>query len=304
MTTATPPAGLPWPLAAEQNFLETPAGQVSVYRAGPDEISPTTAPPLLLVHSVNAAASSAEIAPLFDHYRQSRPVWAFDLPGYGHSDRAARLYTPRLMTDALNAVVQHICAITGREAVDVLGLSLGCEFVARAQLESGGHIRRVAMVSPTGFNARQPRRGPEGSTLLVPGVYRFVNRPWLAERLFRQLTRPGVVRYFLRRTFGRQEIDDFLWQYAVATARQPGAHHAPLCFLSAALFSGDIQTVYESLQCPVWVSMATRGDFTRYTQRSFVEDRPNWSFQAIEGGAMPYFEDLPAFAQRLDPFWR
>lgn len=300
---SAPVAPLPWPLKADQQFLQTPAGRVSVYRAGPDDARFETKVPLLLVHSVNAAASSAEMAPLFDHYRKTRPVWAFDLPGYGHSDRAPRLYTPRLMTDALLAVLQHMRTAEQVESVDALGLSLGCEFVARAQRESGGKIRRVAMVSPTGFNARQPRRGPEGSTLLVPGVYRFVNRPWLAERLFWQLTRPAVVRYFLRRTFGRREIDDFLWQYAVATARQPGAHHAPLCFLSAALFSGDIQTVYESLECPVWVSMATRGDFTRYTQRKLVEGRPNWSFQAVEGGAMPFFEDLPGFVERLDPFW-
>ena len=34
-----------------------------------------------------------------------------------------------------------------------------------------------------------------------------------------------------------------------------------------------------------------------------VEQRPNWQFHAIEGGALPYFEDLAAFTDKLDPFW-
>ena len=88
------------------------------------------------------------------------------------------------------------------------------------------------------------------------------------------------------------------------TAQQPGAHHAPLAFLSGALFSADINTLYESLTGPVWVSMATRGDFTDYQGKSTVDQRVNWRFEAVEGGALPYFEDLPAFTARLDPFWR
>jgi hypothetical protein len=77
-----------------------------------------------------------------------------------------------------------------------------------------------------------------------------------------------------------------------------------LCFVSAGLFSGDVNTLYESLTQPVWVSMATRGDFTDYQVRVTVDARPNWRFEAVEGGALPYFEDLGAFVARLDPFWR
>ena len=57
--------------------------------------------PLLLVHTVNAAASAAEVRPIFDLMSQHRTVYAIDLPGYGTSERSARLYTPRLMTDAI-----------------------------------------------------------------------------------------------------------------------------------------------------------------------------------------------------------
>ena len=106
----------------------------------------------------------------------------------------------------------------------------------------------------------------------------------------------------MQRTQGRKTIDETLWAYDVLTARQPGAKHAPYYFVSAYLFSNDINTVYEKLTCPVWVSMATRGDFTDYQGRKTVSGKPNWQFVAVEGGALPYFDDLAAFTGALDPF--
>jgi len=293
---------LPSPLSVAPQIIDTPAGPVAVYIAHP--ATPSDLPPLLLVHSVNAAASAAEVAPLFEQARSHRTVVALDLPGYGHSDRSDRPYTPRLMTDAVHAAIAWTQAQTGAAAVDALGVSLGCEFVVRAQQEQPDRIRRVALVSPTGFSRSKRRHGPPGSTLMLPWLYRLLTRPGWGERIFGWLTRPGVIRYFLKRTFGRPQIDEALWAFAVATTCQPGARHAPLCFVSAGLFSADINTLYEAVRCPVWVSMATRGDFTDYQGRSTVDDRANWRFEAVPGGALPYFEDLPGFVQRLDVFWR
>jgi pimeloyl-ACP methyl ester carboxylesterase len=298
-------------------MLHTPAGSIAVYHAvyhaapavaGPDApppqpLQPRLAP-LLLVHSVNAAASVAEVAPLFAHERQTRAVAALDLPGYGHSDRSDRPYTPRLMTDAVIAAADWLAQQHGVQHIDVLGVSLSSEFVTRAQTERPELFRRLALVSPTGFSRAKRRHGPPGSTLVVPWLLRFLKKPGWGERIYRNLTRPGVIRYFLKRTFGAPHIDEALWAYAVATTRQPGALHAPLHFVSAALFSADVNTVYEAVRCPVWVSMATRGDFTDYQGRSTLAQHPNWQFHAIEGGALPYFEDLGTFSERLDAFWR
>jgi len=296
------PPTLPPALAAPREVLRTAAGPVAVYHAR-NAGQGSGLPPLLLVHSVNAAASAAEVAPLFEHYRATRPVVALDLPGYGHSGRDDRAYSPRLMTDAVLAVVTWMRAELHADQVDALGVSLGCEFVARAQSEAPAQIRRIALVSPTGFSRSKRRHGPPGTTLVKPWLLKLLARPGWGDRIFRQLTRPGVVRYFLKRTFGTDDIDPTLWRQAVITAQQPGAHHAPLHFLSGALFSADINTLYESLTGPVWVSMATRGDFTDYQGRNSVQAHTNWQFHAIEGGALPYFEDLPAFTAVLDPFW-
>jgi pimeloyl-ACP methyl ester carboxylesterase len=256
-----------------------------------------------LLHSVNASASAAEVAPLFAHYRQTRVVYALELPGFGFSDRSDRPYNVRLMTDALQLALTAIQAESEGVAADVVALSLSCEFAARVSVETPQLIRRLAMVSPTGFSGKKRRYGPAGSVVGPLWLLRLLLWPRWSEGVYRTLTRPAVIRYFLARTWGSEAIDEALWRYDLLTTRQSGARFAPLYFVSAQLFSADINSLLEALTVPVWVSMATRGDFTDYQGRTTVNDRSNWQFHAIEGGALPYFENLPAFTQRLDPFW-
>lgn len=270
-------------------------GGVSCYVAG-------QGPPLLLLHSVNAAASVAEVRPLFEHWRSTRTVFAPDLPGYGFSDRSERAYTPRLMTDALHAVAAHIRQRCGAQPVDALAVSLGCEFLARAAAEEPAHWGRLALVSPTGFMGRRSWRGPPGSTRGMPWLHRLLANPRWAQALFNGLTKPAVVRYFLRRTWGGPNIDAQMAEHAILTARQPGARHAPLHFLSGGLFSADIHNVYDALKQPVWVSHGVRGDFTDYRGLQRMRAQPNWRVTVYPTGALPYFEQVAEFNKELAHF--
>jgi pimeloyl-ACP methyl ester carboxylesterase len=292
MTPLLPPA-----VSGERVEFASPAGQLSVYIAG-------HGPPLLLIHSINASGSAAEMRPLHEHYRANRTVFSIDLPGYGFSDRSDRDYTPRLMTDAVHAVTALIRGRCGPAPIDALALSLSCEYLARAAAEAPDRYRSVALVSPTGFSGLRPLRGAAGSTRGLPWLYQALRGPvagW-GDAVFRLLTRPGVIRYFLRRTWGSKEIDEALWAYDLLTTQAPGAQHAPLHFLSANLFSADIHTVYERLALPVWMSHGVRGDFTDYRGKVIVEAHPNWQFSVFPTGALPYFEVLGDFCQAFDRF--
>lgn len=292
MTGRLPPA-----VSGERFEFESAAGRLSVYVAG-------QGPPLLLVHSINASASAAEMRPLHEHYRAARTVFSIDLPGYGFSDRSDRAYTPRLMTDAIHAVTEQMRVRAAPGPVDALALSLSCEFLARAAAEAPDRYRSVALVSPTGFRGLRPWREAPGSTRGLPNLYKALRGPgrgWGAA-VFRLLTKPGVIRYFLRRTWGSKDIDEALWAYDVLTTQEPGAEHAPLHFLAANLFSADIHTVYEQLAMPVWMSHGVRGDFTDYRGKLIVEGRPNWHFTVFPTGALPYFEVPEAFCTAFDRF--
>ena len=260
-------------------------------------------PPLLLVHSVNAAASAAEVRPLFERYRHSRRVFAVDLPGFGFSDRSDRDYSPRLMTDALHATLAQIQQQCGDVPVDALAASLGCEFLARAAVEAPTRFGRLALVSPTGLQGNADLRQADGSTREISWLYTLLRQQLWAEWLFRQLTRPGVVRYFLERTWGSTHIDERLWTECVHSAHQPGARHAPLHFLARGLFSADIHRVYESLTRPVWMAQGVRGDFTDFRALSRLRLSQPWQRTAFATGALPYFEAVE-FGARFDDFLR
>jgi pimeloyl-ACP methyl ester carboxylesterase len=240
--------------------------------------------------------------PLFEHYRATRTVFAIDLPGFGRSDRSDRQYDPRLMTDALHALAVYIRIRCGAAPVDALASSLGCEFLARAAVEQPTRWGRLAFVSPTGLNGSTPRRGSPGSTRAMPWLHALLSaKPW-SSALYRGLTKPAVIRYFLRRTWGSRAIDETLWAYDVLTARQPGARFAPLHFLSGGLFSQDIHRIYEAVSQPVWMSHGVRGDFQDFRGKRLVQDRGNWHTTVYPTGALPYFETPSSFFREFDNF--
>jgi len=297
-----PPLGappLPPALPGERRELNSAAGRLSYYMQAP---AGPPARPLLLIHSINAAASAAEVRPLYTHFTAERPVYAIDLPGYGFAERSDRAYTPRLMTDALHAMTAEIRDRHGTEPIDAMALSLSCEFLARAALEQPATYRSLALVSPTGFSGRTLRRGPPGSTRALPRLRRAFHSRLLDPRLFLLLTTPAVIAFFLRKTWGSREIDAELLAYDVLSTRQPDAQYAPFDFLSGGLFSGDVNALYERLTLPVWMVHGTRGDFVDYRLKKTVEGRPNWHIGVMPTGALPYFELPERFMQDWQGF--
>jgi pimeloyl-ACP methyl ester carboxylesterase len=289
------PPGLP---GAGFSLDDPRTGPVHVYASGPGR----SGTPLLLVHSVNAAACAFEVRPIFEYYGGSRPTYALDLPGFGLSDRSARQYTPRLMTDAIHAVVAEIRRRHGGVAVDSLALSLSCEYLARAATEDPSAFRSLALVSPTGFSGRRLRTGPAGATRAVPGLHALLSFGLWDDGLYALLTRPSVIRYFLERTWGSRRIDEGLWAYDVLTVQQPGAKNAPLYFLSGALFSADTGALYTALTQRVWMSHGVRGDFVDYRAAEVMRPRPNWRFTVFQTGALPQFEVPGEFTAAYDAF--
>lgn len=291
---------LPPALNAERIAADGCSGPISYYRSITDMA--VNARPLLLIHSINAAASAHEIRPLFEHFCQQRPVYAPDLPGYGFSSRSNRDYTPRLMTDAVHDLLKEIARDFKGVAVDALAVSLSCEFLARAALEAPSAFNTLALVSPTGFNRSSPIIGKPGATRGNLLLHRFLTLPGLGSSLFRLLTSRKSVRFFLQKTWGSKNVDQDMLEYSYLSAHQPGAQHAPFSFLSGFLFSTDINGIYSSLELPVWLSHGVRGDFTDYRLKSFFQARSNWLFQVFDSGALPYFERPTQFQQAYKEF--
>lgn len=252
--------------------------------------------PLLLLHSINAAPSSMEIRPLFDHYRQERPVYSLDLPGFGFSERSGeRPYLPELYTQA---IIEMVSTQIGT-AVDVVALSLTSEFVARAALQRPDLFHSLTLVSPTGFQEGQAEKSYPG-----PALYRFFSLPILSQGVYTLLTKRPVIGYYSNQSFTREAADEFV-DYAYATSHQHGARHAPLYFLSTQLFTFDIlPAVYANLSLPVLVLFDEDPNVTFENLSGFVASRPNWKAERVApSSGLPHWEVLGETTAVLNRFW-
>lgn len=286
---------LPPAVTGEQHSITARVGRLNYYVAG-------SGSPMLLIHSINAAASSYEVRPLFEHYSQTRRVYALDLPGFGFSDRSPRDYTPRLYTDAILDMLDEIERDIGSVPVDAAAISLSCEFLARAATEHPQRLRTLAMITPTGLSRWGSGYGSPGGTREVPFLRDFFDFPLWSRPFFDLLNSAPSQRYFLMKTFGSYEaIDPGLLEYDYLTAHQPDAQYAPYAFVSGKLFSADVNRLYESLTLPVWMAYGTRGDFSNVDPQK-VAGLSNWTAQAFASGGLPHFEQLEQFVQSYDRF--
>lgn len=218
-----------------------PTGPLAMYRDVPNQ-----ARPLLLVHSINAAASSFEMRPIFQHFRTERPTYALDLPGFGFSARTEYAYAPATYVDAIHTAVAAIRGEHGGAAVDVVALSLGCEFAAEAARQRPESIHALVLISPSGMQAKPV---PRLDKWLYPA---FTFRLW-ARPFFDLLTTKRSINYFLGQSFVNATPPELV-EYAYASAHQPGAEHAPLAFVSGRLFTPDaVDRIYRQVTQPALV---------------------------------------------------
>jgi pimeloyl-ACP methyl ester carboxylesterase len=288
---------MPQALAGQRVEISSPVGQLSYYRGGSGE-----GPPLLLVHSMNAAGSAYEMKPIYDSIVSHRVVYAIDLPGFGFSERSDRPYDPRMMTDAVHAVTAEIRKVHGDVPIDAIALSLGSEFLARAASEKPENYLTVGLISPTGMDKRAPYDGPPGSNRGNAIMYKIFRNPIWTKGFFRLLSSRTSIRFFLKKTWGGSNIDEGLLEYDYLTTHQPGARHAPYRFVSGYLFSKDITRVYDALNRPVFVTHGVRGDFVDYTYLEKYRPLPNWTIHKLQTGALPHFEMPQEFMRLYEDF--
>jgi hypothetical protein len=63
-----------------------------------------------------------------------------------------------------------------------------------------------------------------------------------------------------------------------------------------------VNTLYESLTQPVWMSHGVRGDFVDYRGIDTVKKRSNWQFTVFQTGALPHFEVGVSFIAEYERF--
>lgn len=281
---------LPEAFAAERiAFSSELAGQVSYYvdRQGEGR-------PLVLIHSINAAASSFEMKPLFDHYRGQRPIYALDWPGYGFSERSGdRPYLPQLYVETL---IDLLVTQVG-EPADVMAMSLGCEFVAHAAMQRPELFRSLTFISPTGLSERQ---------IDIPGekIYQALSVPVWSQPLFELLTIRSSISYFLGKNFVG-DVPEAMIDYAYAASHQPAAKFAPLYFLSGQMFTPNISSsIYSKLTVPTLVIYDRDPNISFEKLPDVLAKNELWQAKRIASSlGLPHWELPSETTAAMDQFW-
>ncbi len=288
-------ASLPDPFPSDLRLVSSDgAGIIAIHESKPgdDQDSKT---PVLLVHGVNAAASSMEMRPLFQRFEPQRHVLAMDLPGYGHSEVNRREYTPELMSDAVSAVLESV----GRPS-HVIALSLGAEFAARAATERPDLIQSLTLISPTGLgsNSRKESANPaKFHQLLDTGLF--------GQGLYDLLVTSSSIDYFLSRSFV-DDVDPGLRNFAILAGQQPEARFAPIAFLKGDLFTtGANSGLYEPLTTPTLV-LYDEDPYTDFallpeflSQNTYIRRA-----ERIEGTlGLPHFDRTEETVAAITRFW-
>jgi pimeloyl-ACP methyl ester carboxylesterase len=239
------PQQLESPLPGESNYYKWKHGYIFYKVLGAPE-----APPLLLLHTPELAASAYEMHKLIEPLAQDYRVYAPDLLGFGLSDRPAIDYTAEtyvdLGRDFLIDVVKHPATIVASR--------ISCNYAVAIAATSPHLCKRVVLISPVALAGEQVKRNrlPIQSTavpimnawaaLLQAAPVKWLIYPILSTRF--------ALRYALARHHALISGADL--DYFYATTHQFGAQHAFMALLAGNLVQDGSQRL-ETLQQPTLV---------------------------------------------------
>ncbi len=231
-------------LARRAGDLENPLpGVERTYRWRGMNVAYTAAgdpndPDVLLVHGINAAASSYEFEPIVEELAENYHVIAVDLPGFGRSDRPPLVYDADLYTAFLRAFAADVT-----DEPIVIASSLSGSFAAMAAADADADVDRLVLICPTAE-----------TTSDRPWVRTLLRTPVVGTALFNLLASEPSIRLFLDRDgyYDADSIDDEEVDYAWRSAHQPGARFAPASFAAGTLDPDvDLATELAVLEIPV-----------------------------------------------------
>jgi pimeloyl-ACP methyl ester carboxylesterase len=208
-------------------------------------------PNLVLLHGINAAASSGEWRAVFDRLSEEYHVVAPDLPGFGRSDRPALRYSAAFYEEFVADFLAEFSEDRGDheagEAPTVIASSLSAAYaVHAAQMVA---VDRFYLVCPT------TTAGPGGQKAWVRELLRL---PLAGEALFNLIvSRPAIAYFNADHGYATPGGTDEEWEaYEWETAHQQNARFAPASFVAGDLNSTiDLDARLAELDVPttlVW----------------------------------------------------
>jgi pimeloyl-ACP methyl ester carboxylesterase len=202
-------------------------------------------PPLLLVHGVGAGASSFEWRHNFEVLSQHFQVFAYDLLGFGLSQRPDIPYTVNTFIQLLRAFLKEVV----QKPAFVVAASVSAGHAIQVALKEPALIKKLVLVVPAGANKLTGKNGPN---VTGSASYPVLKLPGLGRGLFSVFASKFGIRNFTESFmyYDRRFVTDDLLDYYYTSSHQPGAEYAPLAFFANRL-NAEIGESFAKLTQPV-----------------------------------------------------
>ncbi len=258
-------------------YYET--GPVGTTAGGDGSAAPE---PLVLVHSIHAAASAWEMRELFTRLGTERRVFALDLLGFGASERPDIDYDSDLYQDLLRDFVREVVG----EPAHVLASSVSASHALEAAAADASLFRSLVLVNPTGLLTQAT--GPDGRGRLLQNLFRL---PFVGEALYNLLVSRPSLAYYGSRIYRDPAVEEENAEQQYLTAHQPGARYAPAAFLGSAL-GKNVYMALRTVEVPA-LSIWSGGDIvdTKRESEAYAAVAPGMRQVWIEdAGSVPHEE--------------
>lgn len=241
--------------------------------------------PVLLVHSINAAASAFEMRGPFNGLQDSFRVHALDLLGFGRSERPARRYSATDYIDLMGHMVQEI----GTPTV-LIASTLTAAYAVGVATRWPALVRALVLVCPTGISLLANPPGP-----LQHAAYAALRSP-VGAAIYRGLTTRVSVRQFLeRQTYGDPaRVTEEVLEGFYRPTQEPGAMYAPICFV-AGLLNYNVSSLFANLTRPVLIVWGRKAQITKFQQANpFLVRNPRARLVVFDDCGMIVQDERPA----------
>ena len=200
--------------------------------------------PLVFIHGVGAGSSSFMWRKNFDALARDFRVYAFDLLGFGLSDKPGNAsYSADLYVELISDFIREVCGYP----VNVVASSLGAAYAIRVADEHPELIKSMVLNAPTGAEKLNTRPGMAGAAF-----YGLLQSPVLGTSFYNVMASERGIRDYARKHlfYDHRRVTDRFVANLYATSHQQGAQHAIAAFLSGYL-NTDTRVVFSRLTKPV-----------------------------------------------------
>ena len=227
-------------LGGEAHFFRWKHGRVFYKTSGAEN----PGPPLVFIHGVGAGTSSFMWRKNFDELAKDFRVYAFDLLGFGFSDKpAVAPYSADLYVELITDFIREV---SGYPA-NVIGSSLGAAYAIRVADEHPELVNAMILNGPTGSDSLNRRPGMAGAAF-----YGLLQSPVLGTSFYNVMASERSIRDYARENlfYDHRRVTDRLVANLYATSHQSGAQHAIAAFLAGYL-NTDTRSPFSRLTQPV-----------------------------------------------------